>query len=271
MHGRWRRRRVVGRDGVGRVTAAQVGAPPGSTSSAGRVGRRRAGPGGRAVAGGVFVALAVVLVAVVVGTGTGARGRSWVVASRDLPAGAQLGPQDLTTESLSLPAAGVGATAYRSAAPLVGEVLVAPLRAGELVQASDVAAGSAAARLRPVTVPVAPSDLADLADGTLVDVLVTDGTDPSAPTTVVAAGAHVLGLGRSSGGLVGASSGATVTLGVASLDEVAAVVHAAHTGTLSVVVGAPGDRVGTVVGGAPAAAAGSPPAGSTPGVTGAGG
>ena len=115
-------------------------------------------------------------------------GQPWVVAARDLPVGARLAASDLTTESLSLPSAGVGALAFGSPAPLVGEVLAAPLRAGELVQTGDLTIAAGPSGLRPVTVAVAPSDLADIDPGSTVDVLVTDGTDPSSPTLVVVGG-----------------------------------------------------------------------------------
>lgn len=209
--------------------------------SAGSVGRRRPIPTGRALAGGFFVALAVVIVMAGWLAGTSSAGRRFVVAARTLPAGATLGPGDLATASMTLPDGSTARLAFSDPAPLVGRVLAGPLRAGELVQAGDVAAAPSTGALRPVTVDVTPSDLSALSTGALVDVLVTDGTDPSSPTSLVVAGARVLDLGRPSSSLVGGSSGAELTIGVATLTQVTAVVHAAHTGTLSVVAGMPGD------------------------------
>ncbi|MCU4183919.1 hypothetical protein K6U06_06065 [Acidiferrimicrobium sp. IK] len=210
--------------------------------SAGRVGRRRPLPSGRAVAGGFFVAVAVIVVFAAWLTGTARSGKSWVVATRDLPAGARLQTADLGTETMTLPSGTTARLAYRDPAALLGAVLDAPLRAGELVQAGDLAPASHGPGLRPVTVDVAPTDVADLSTGTAVDVLVTDGTDPSSPTTVVVAGARVLDVGRPSTSLSAGTTGAQVTLGVSTLAQVTGIVHAAHTGTLSIVVASPGDQ-----------------------------
>ncbi len=200
------------------------------------------------MAGAFFVAVAVVAVVAVWLSATTTRGRPWVVAALDLPVGARIVPSDLTTESLTLPSSGVGALAFRQPSVLVGRVLAAPLVAGELVQSGDLAPPQAVG-LRPVTVAVAASDLVDLDLGSLVDVLVTDGTDPSSPTLLVVGDARVLALDRSSDSLAPGGAGGEVTIGVSDLRQVTAVVHAAETGTLSVVVGAPGDGNSRVGGG----------------------
>jgi Flp pilus assembly protein CpaB len=218
------------------------------------------------VAGGFFVAVAAIaVVAISLSSGRGS-GRPWVVATQTLPAGATLAAGDLGTEVLSLPPNGVGATAFSGPAALVGRVLAAPLATGELVQSGDLASPGGATALRPVTVTVAASDLDDLSPGSLIDVLVTNGTDPSSPTLVVVGDARVLSLGRAATTLDGAAG--EVTVGLRSLDEVTAVVHAAHTGTLSVVAGAPGDAASPGAGGT----FGSTSSGaSTPGGGGSGG
>ena len=209
--------------------------------SAGRVGRRRGQPSGRAVTGGFLVAAAVVAVSAAWLSAGRSTAVAYVVAARDLPPGARLGADDLTTEALTLPASGVGGLAYRDPSRLIGRVLTAPLSAGALVQAGDVAAAGSTDGLRPVVVGVAAGDASVLGEGSPVDVLVTSGDGPAATTSVVVTGARVLSAGRASSGFSG-SSAVPVTLGVSSLQQVTAVVQAAHTGTVSVVVGAPGDQ-----------------------------
>ena len=228
-----------------------VAPEPSRLPSAGRVGRRRPPVNGRALAGGFLVAATMVGVVAVVLSSGAPRTSAYVVAARDLPPGATLAPEDLTTEQLTLPASGVGGLAYRNPSALVGRALAAPLRAGDLVQAGDVVATGTASGLRPVVVAVAPGDAAVLAVGGPADVLVTSGDGGAAQTTVVAAGARVLGIGRPSGSLVASGESVQVTLGVATLSQVTAVVHAAHTGTVSVVVGATGDQPGALSGATP--------------------
>jgi hypothetical protein len=155
---------------------------------------------------------------------------------------------------MELPARSTGRLAFTDPAALQGRVLVAPLQAGELLQVGDLAPTSGARSLRPVTVEVASTDVTDLSIGTEVDVLVTDGSDPSSPTAVVVTGARVLGIGGPSSDVETGSTGPQITLGVSTLVQVTAIVHAAQTGTLAVVIGAPGDQVT-----AGAGAASSPP------------
>ena len=63
----------------------------------------------------------------------------YVVAADDLPAGRVIGPTDLETVAIDLPAAQAGA-AYRDPSSLVGTITLAPIAEGELVQASAVGA-----------------------------------------------------------------------------------------------------------------------------------
>ncbi len=224
------------------MTATHAGPAEAGPSSAGQVGRRRPLPTGRAVAGGFFVAVAVVAVFAAWLTGTAASGRAWVVAAHDLPAGTRLRARDLGTETMTLPAQTTGHLAFGNPASLVGRVLDAPMRAGELLQAGDLSSQAGTPSLRPVTVDVAPADASDVTDGMAVDVLVTDGSSPSSPTSVVVAGARLLDVGRASGSLVAGTTGTQVTLGVSTLGQVTSIVHAAQTGTLSLIEGRAGDR-----------------------------
>jgi Flp pilus assembly protein CpaB len=196
------------------------------------------------VAGGFLVAAAGTLVLTAWLSTTGSHGQRWVVASHALAAGTRLEPSDLTTEVMTLPAGPTTAGAFRSGAALDGRILTAPLPAGELVQQGALVPVGRQPDLRPVTVSVDPADAGDLSAGTVVDVLVTEGTGTQTTTSVVLRGAQVVDVAPPSSSLVASSSGDDVTLGVGTLAEVEAVVHASHTGTLSVVVGERSDGVG---------------------------
>lgn len=207
-------------------------------------GRRRALPSGRAVAGGLLIALAAVAVfaAALQGTKQDNTG-SFVIASQSLQAGSVVEPADLTTISMRVPRS-VSAGAYTSIAALVGRTLAIGIPRGQLIESSMLVPTGEAQVARPVTVPVDASALGGLYSGEPVDVLQTGGTDPSATVTVVVRGATLLALSRPGSNLFSGPSTASVTLGVSSLQEVEAVVAAAHSGSLTIVAAAPEDGVG---------------------------
>ena len=205
--------------------------------------RRPAVPSGRSLAGAFLVAAAAVLVFAAWLETTGSPGRPWVVARRPLAAGTTLVPGDLTTAAMRL-AGQTGAGAFNDPRTLLGRTLAAPVAPGDLLTSAALVPVGAQPALRPVAVTIDPSEASVLATGERVDVLVTDGSSPSAPTDVVARGARVIGITQASSSLSGTGSGDVVTLGVSSLEEVTAIVHSADTGKLSVVVGEPSDGTG---------------------------
>lgn len=220
--------------------------PPGPDEvppSAGRAGRPRPLPSGRAVVGAFLIAAAATIVLAAWLAATGNHGRRFVVAEGPLAAGARIGPADLGTETMTLPR-DTAAAAFASPAALVGRTLAAPLSAGEVVQQSMLVARGAEPGLRPVTVSVGATDAADLSAGALVDVLETSGNAPAAHTSMILRGARVITVAKPGSSLIDSSSGTAVTLGVASLAEVEAVVHAEHTATVSLVAGEPSDGTG---------------------------
>ena len=216
----------------------------GEDRSAGRAGRRRALPTGRAVAGGFVIALAVVVVfAGWLSTRAGS-GHRWVVASAALPAGTRLTAADLTTTTLRLGQGAAASNAFDTTGSLIGRDLAVAVNAGELILRSEVPVSAAVAVLRPVPVTVSPTDLVDLAAGDLVDILETSAAGPTTRTTVVLRGARVLSTTQPSSGLLGSGGDQVVTLGMATLAEVTATVVAEHAGTLDVVVAEPSDGAG---------------------------
>lgn len=120
---------------------------------------------------------------------------------------------------------------------------------------------------RPVTVPVDPASLGSLTSGQPVDVLEASGGSGSTSVSVILRGATLLSVSRGSSGLLSNPSAGVVTIGVASLDEVEAVIAASHSGTLTLVAAAPSDGVGPGPGGSGGGttSGGSPSASSVPG------
>ena len=220
------------------------GSGPGAPRARRRtVARRATMPSGRALGGALLIAIAAVVVfSAWLGT-TGSSGHPAVVVTQPLAAGTTLSAGDLTTSKVQLPAATAGHT-FSDPGGLVGRVLSAPLAPGELLQSSDLVALGDNPPLRPVAVTADSGDAATLAVGDLVDVVVTNGSGVSSTTQVVLRGARVLALAGASGTLAGPDATTVVTIGVPTLAEVTAVVHAERTGTLNVVVGEPGDGAG---------------------------
>jgi Flp pilus assembly protein CpaB len=207
-----------------------------------RVGRPRSLPPGRAVVGGLLIAAAAVLVFAATMASAGARTGTYVVAARPLAAGTVVAPGDVTTARMALsPAA--RRLAFADPGFLVGRSLALGVEAGELLEQPMLVPADAQPALRPVSVSVDPASVAGLQPGQTVDVLATTGSGGSSRVVVILRGATLIDESAGSGSL--SPGGATlVTLGVASLSEVEAVVQAAQAGTVSLVVAEPSDGVG---------------------------
>jgi Flp pilus assembly protein CpaB len=218
-------------------------------------GRKPALPGGRVVLGGLLVAAAAVIVFASAVASTTHHGRSYVVAEQALPAGSILGPGDLTTETMTLPA-GTSAQAFPAPAALVGRTVAVPVEAGQLIETSMLAPQGSASSLRPVSVAVATSSLAGLRAGVPVDVLAggptgagSSSSTPS-PVTVVLRGATLLSVTTSQLGSAATGATTVVTLGVSDLSEAESLLQAAQAATVVLIQAEPSDGVGP--GGPPA-------------------
>ncbi|MHB1534012.1 MAG: SAF domain-containing protein [Acidimicrobiales bacterium] len=200
-------------------------------------------PNGRAVAGGFFIVAAALIAFFGWLTATRTHSQQWVVAREPLAAGTELSMGELTTSPMRLPRT-TAAEAFSDPTQLVGRVLAAPSGAGELIQRGALLPTSQQPVVRPVSVVELSSDVAPLAQGQSVDVLVTEGSGAKTNTSVVVRGAQVLSLLRPTSSLVGNSASAVVTIGVEDLAEVEAVVQAEHAGTVTLVVAEPSDGRG---------------------------
>jgi Flp pilus assembly protein CpaB len=214
--------------------------------------------------GGLLIAAAAVLVFTAAIDRAGSQSHPYVVATKRLAQGTVIGPGDLTTAGMQIPA-GSQAEVFHQGGTVIGRVLAVTVQPGELIQASMLVPAGSSSGLRPVSVAVDPDSLAAVAPGDEVDVLSTSSgsaTSGSAasdstttPVVVVMRGASLIGVDQGSQSLIsGSTPGTLVTLGVANLAEVEAVVAAAHSGTVTLVLAEPSDGVGAGPAGAGTAA-----------------
>jgi len=237
-----RRRRAAAAAAVDLGRAGARGGPAdprpggGGAGTVRRVAALRRGrvPAGRAAAGGLLVALAALLAFTAARGGGEPPGRPVVVAARDVPPGTTLTEADLALSRMALPDGWDDRVAGR-AAQLVGAVTVAPLRQGDLVQASSVVAAANAPGGFEVAMAL-PADRAvqdRLRPGERVDVLVTFGTGAPARTDVVVRDALVQQRSVAGGRLGGDQ--VAVTLAVADQAQVLALTHALRAGEVTLV------------------------------------
>ena len=170
-------------------------------------------------------------------------GQAWVIAARPVSAGTVLGPGDLTSATMRL-SGDTAALAFRQVTALEGRALVIGLQRGELVQSSMLVPAGQEPALRPVSLAVDPVSLAGLTPGQPIDVLATQGTGSGASVVMVVRGAILIDVARTGSNLLAPGGSGQVTIGLATLSEVEAVVQAAHSGTITLVAAEHSDGVG---------------------------
>jgi Flp pilus assembly protein CpaB len=183
--------------------------------------RRRSLPGGRAVVGGLLVAASAVGVFAASGAARQGPSTSYVVVTHDLPAGHLLTTSDLELVAIDLPAA-QRRVSFSSERVLAGNVTVARLKQGQLVQSADVADARRSRHLAEISVPVDPANAMNgdrefLHGGDRVDVIATFTQGGSPVTRTVATNALVVDVLTGSRGL-GTNGRLTVVLAVARRD-----------------------------------------------------
>ena len=198
--------------------------------------RRRPALNGRALTGGLLVAVAAVGLFAAYTRAGDVPQVAYVVAAHDLQPGQRVGPGDLTTARMLLPPSLADNDAYRDPTRLDGAVMVAPLRAGELVQASDVVAAADAPAEQEVSFSIDPARAVggSLQPGETVSVVATYGSGAQAVTEVVVPLARVVTVGQSAGAL-GSDSSQSITLALDSTADVLAVTNAADAGQVELV------------------------------------
>ncbi|HTN81280.1 MAG TPA: SAF domain-containing protein [Acidimicrobiales bacterium] len=202
-----------------------------SGTTAGKVGGRRQGPPGRAVVGGLLIAVAAVG-AFVIATPKGRPSSPYVVAAHAIDPGTALTADDLTTAQLDLSPELAG-HAFTRPQDIVGSIARSPLEPGELVQRGAI--GSSRAATFEVSLSLDGDRALDgrLAPGERVAVIATYGSGPDAVTLTVAPSALVERVSKPSGLAVGTAI--VVTIGLDGEIDTQAVVHAARAGQLTLV------------------------------------
>lgn len=196
-----------------------------------RVLRRSRLPNGRAVVGGLLLALSGLATFLAWQRASGLPDQSYVVAERPLAPGERPGPEDLRLTPIDLPDS-VAATAFQDLDAVVGRVALGPIGADELVQVGQLGDAQAAELTSEVSFAL-PRDRAldgRLRSGDLVDVFATY-TDR---TAVVAEALRVLAVTDGSAGFTD-SGEVTVTLALGPRDDQVDVVHAVRAGEVTLV------------------------------------
>ncbi len=162
--------------------------------------------------------------------------QSYVVVAHEVAAGTKFTEADLAVADLDLPA-GLASHAFTNRDSVVGQVALAHLSAGDLVQGSVVAAGDAADQRMQLSIPVERARALDgtLEPGETVDVLATYSGDGSGDTIVVARGAEVRRVDNGATNALTTSDNTVLVLAVDNPDTALAVAHASQAGKVTIV------------------------------------
>jgi Flp pilus assembly protein CpaB len=187
-------------------------------------------PGGRAVLGGLLVALAGVGTFVAWRQASGVPDTAYAVAARGLEPGQPVTAADVRLVPVDLPPE-VARGAFSSVAEVDGRVALAPVGEGELLQAGALSDRGPAGRAAEVSIALDRALAVDgrLAGGDTVDVYATDQDQ----TLLVAEGVQVVAV--TEGGGFGDGSVLTVTLALPPGTDRVPLVHAARAGEVTLV------------------------------------
>jgi Flp pilus assembly protein CpaB len=212
------------------------------------VGGHRGGvPSGRALIGGLLVAVAALGIFAAYQAARGGPSTQFVVAAGDIAPGSRLAPDQLRLEPIELPEE-VAAGAFTDVDDLIGDVALAAVAAGELVQASAIADAPADGSSGYTMSFAIDADRAvggDLRPGERVAILVTYIGGQTAETRTVVDDATVLQFERADEGALSGALGETVlTVQIPAGADPLALAHAARVGEITVVrAGAGGEQV----------------------------
>ena len=192
--------------------------------------RRRALPGGRAVLGGVLMAVAVVGVFLAYEQAGNEPRDSIVVAARAIRLGEVLEASDLRTVQGELPG---GAPGFAAIDALVGRIALGPIAEGEVVQPGSITDERSAEPVHEVaiTLPGRQVAVGRLKPGERVDVFVTYDDR----TSSVVRGAQVVQIEAEDSASLTSDREISLVVAVPSYQTVAALVHALRTGDVTVV------------------------------------
>ncbi|MBW3556005.1 MAG: hypothetical protein KY454_03600 [Actinobacteria bacterium] len=198
--------------------------------------RRSSLPTGRAVVGGLLVALSALGIFAAYTRATAGPTQSYAVARRDLPLGGRLTAEDVVLLPMELPPAMAERAGFSSVRSLEGATVVGPIRRGELVQPGDVVRKRSGPAELEISFAIEASRAVagSLRPGEEVDVLATFGGGADSYSVIVVRHARVLAaVGGGSSLAQGRSE--TITLAVSSSEEALALAHAINAGEVTLV------------------------------------
>lgn len=196
--------------------------------------RHRGLPSGRAVAGGLLVAVAAIGIFAAWRGAAAGPSTSYVVAARRLAVGTRLSIADLRVAKVELPAS-LRRHAFADRRALVGATVLGPLEGGELVQASNVTAERDRPRQQvSFSIEASRALNGSIAPGERVDVLGTYGSGGGDSWTAVIASNVLVADISSAGSSLNAGRALVLTLSLDDRKDVLAVTHAARSGTITI-------------------------------------
>ncbi len=210
--------------------------PSRSTAASRPLGRRSSLPGGRAVVGGLLVALSALGIFAAYTSATAGPKTAYVVARSDIAVGTRLTADDLTLLPMSLPDVVAGSAVFDAEEPLVGATTIGPIRRGEIVQAGDVVKKRSGAEELEISFAIDSSRAlaGTLHAGERVDVLATFGGGGETYTVMVVRQARVLETSRDGNALADGDA-EVIRLALTSSEEALALSHAINAGEVTLV------------------------------------
>lgn len=189
-------------------------------------------PGGRAVLGGLLMAVAAIGVFLAYSGASSGPPHAFVVAERDLDVGEVLTVGDLRVERGELPDRARDGT-FATAESIDGRTVIAPIAAGEIVQSSALTDDRDEVRGLEVqlTLPRDQVAVGRLKRGERVDVFAT--TDDE--TALVASAIPVVSIATGRDGSLTSEREVAIVVAAPTRDVVAALIHAQRTGEVTIV------------------------------------
>ena len=204
--------------------------------------RHRSGPlglpTGRAIVGGLLVALSVFGVIALRRSADAPSSRTWLIARHAVAPGTAIGADDLALAAMDLHDLTKSA-AFDDPADVIGQIAVNGLGEGELVQRGSIARTAAApGDERRVGLSLDPADALNgaLVAGDRVDVVSVPSGEGAAE--VIVHGAMVDGIGGESDDSLGSERAVRLPLVVATEDEARLLVDAHRRGEITLIGGA---------------------------------
>jgi hypothetical protein len=133
--------------------------------------------------------------------------------------------------------ASIAGHVLQSTSKVSGATVLAPLHSGDVVQLSAIATSQSKSPYLEVSfsIPAARALDGNLQSGETVDILTTNKSETSPTARVAAADAHVLRTQTAGNGSIGHSGDVTITVGVNSRSEAAAIAAAVDLGQITLV------------------------------------